>query len=242
VVPRGNALLADVSSEIADTAMLTLSPEAPLLRKTSLKAGHKDSVASVAKRYHVSAAQVAEWNQVGPGASFAPGQTIILYTAVTTRKPSAAGSQTVPGGPRGTGATRTASSAKGASSSQTARAGKDDRGAANAGRQALADRRLAAREGGGDAQRRSTKAWAMVPRSTYSSSLPIGTPRASRMTRTPRDCSASPSTCAVAALGGEVGRQDDLLDDAVAGRSSSSRHRSPGPMPSSGLSRPISTK
>jgi membrane-bound lytic murein transglycosylase D len=124
VVPRGNALLADVSSEVADTAMLALSPEAPLLRKTSLKAGHKDSVASVAKRYHVSAAQVAEWNQVGPGASFAPGQTIVVYTAASTRKASGTGSQTVPGGPRGTGATRTASSAKSASSSQTARAGK----------------------------------------------------------------------------------------------------------------------
>ena len=37
-----------------------------------------------------------------------------------------------------------------------------------------------------------------MPRSTYSSSLPIGTPRASRVTRTPRDRSASPSTCAVA--------------------------------------------
>jgi membrane-bound lytic murein transglycosylase D len=122
VVPRGNALLADVSSEVADTAMLALSPEAPALRKTSLKAGHKDSVASVAKRYHVSAAQVAEWNQVAPGASFTPGQTIIVYSAATTRK--TAGSQTVPGGPRASGATRTASGAKSTSNSQTARAGK----------------------------------------------------------------------------------------------------------------------
>jgi len=127
VVPRGNALLADVSSEVADTAMLALSPEAPALRKTTLKAGHKDSVASVAKRYHVSAAQVAEWNQVAPGASFAPGQTIIVYTAATTRKTAAsdtqtARSQTVPGGPRASGGTRTASSAK--SSGQSARAGK----------------------------------------------------------------------------------------------------------------------
>ena len=127
LVPRGNALLADVSSEVADTAMLALSPEAPALRKTTLKAGHKDSVASVAKRYHVSAAQVAEWNQVAPGASFAPGQTIIVYTAATTRKAAAsdtqtARSQTVPGGPRASGGTRTASSAK--SSGQSARAGK----------------------------------------------------------------------------------------------------------------------
>jgi len=127
VVPRGNALLADVSSEVADTAMLALSPEAPALRKTTLKAGHKDSVASVAKRYHVSAAQVAEWNQVAPGASFAPGQTIIVYTAATTRKAAASDTQTarsqaVPGGPRASGGTRTASSAK--SSGQSARAGK----------------------------------------------------------------------------------------------------------------------
>ena len=121
LVPRGNALLADVSSEVADTAMLALSPEAPALRKTTLKAGHKDSVASVAKRYHVSATQVAEWNQVAPGASFAPGQTIVVFTAATTRKTA---KDTVPGGPRSSGTTRTASGAKSTSSSQAARAGK----------------------------------------------------------------------------------------------------------------------
>ena len=124
VVPRGNALLADVSSEIADTAMLALSPEAPRLRKTSLKAGRKDSVASVAKRYRVSPAQVAEWNDVSPAASFAPGQTIVVYTAVSTQRTQTARSKPVPGGPRGTAAPRTASSGKTTSSSKTARAGK----------------------------------------------------------------------------------------------------------------------
>jgi len=124
VVPRGNALLADVSSEIADTAMLVLSPEAPRLRKTSLKAGRKDSVASVAKRYRVSPAQVAEWNDVSPTASFAPGQTIVVYTAVSTQRTQTARSKPVPGGPRGTAAPRTASSGKTTSSSKTARAGK----------------------------------------------------------------------------------------------------------------------
>ena len=131
VVPRGNALLADVSSQVADTATLALAPEAPPLRKTSLKAGKKDSVATVAKRYRVSPAQVAEWNHVAPGASFAPGQTVVVYTAASTRK-----SATVPGGPRSSGAPATASarsstassktaSAKGATtSSQGARAGK----------------------------------------------------------------------------------------------------------------------
>jgi membrane-bound lytic murein transglycosylase D len=47
----------------------------------SLKAGRKDSVASVAKRYRVSAAQVAQWNGVAKGASFAPGQTIVVFAA-----------------------------------------------------------------------------------------------------------------------------------------------------------------
>jgi membrane-bound lytic murein transglycosylase D len=126
VVPRGNALLADVSSQVADTAILALSPEAPPLRKTSLKAGKKDSVASVAKRYRVSPAQVAEWNNVSPGASFAPGQTIVVYTAASGRKGSTqtAKSKPVPGGPRNSGATQTAGAKKSAASSKTAHGGK----------------------------------------------------------------------------------------------------------------------
>jgi membrane-bound lytic murein transglycosylase D len=130
VVPRGNALLADVSSQVADTATLALAPEGPPLRKTSLKAGRKDSVASVARRYRVSPAQVAEWNDVSPGASFAPGQTIVVYTAAGGRKASAgkgtrtATTKPVPGGPRGTATTRTAGTRKSTTSSKTVRAGK----------------------------------------------------------------------------------------------------------------------
>jgi membrane-bound lytic murein transglycosylase D len=85
LVPRGNSLLADVSSHVADTATLSLSPDAPPLRKVSLRAGRKDTVASVARRYKVKPAQVAEWNRTSPGASFAAGQTIVVYVAQTTR-------------------------------------------------------------------------------------------------------------------------------------------------------------
>ena len=79
LVPRGEHRQADVSVEVADNATMALAPEAPALRKLSLKAGRKDSVASVAKRYRVNAAQVAQWNGVAQGASFAPGQTIVMY-------------------------------------------------------------------------------------------------------------------------------------------------------------------
>ncbi len=79
VVPRGAAFADDVSSHVADNAMLSLAPDAPPLRKVSLRAGRRDSVASVAVRYRVSAAQVAEWNSVSAGAHFSPGQAVIVY-------------------------------------------------------------------------------------------------------------------------------------------------------------------
>ncbi len=99
LVPRGERRQADVSVEIADNATMALAPDAPPLRKMSLKAGRKESVASVAKRYRVSATQVAQWNSVGAGASFKPGQTIVVYVAnkskgaKATRVASAKGGQ-----------------------------------------------------------------------------------------------------------------------------------------------------
>ena len=81
LVPRGAHRLTDVSVEVADNASMSLAPDGPSLRKVSLKAGRKDSVASVAKRYRVSAAQVAQWNDVAASASFRPGQSITVYVA-----------------------------------------------------------------------------------------------------------------------------------------------------------------
>jgi membrane-bound lytic murein transglycosylase D len=86
LVPRGNALLADVSSKVADNGTMMLVADGPTLKKTSLRAGKHDSVASVATRYRVSAAQVAEWNSVSAGARFAPGQTVIVYVAARSSR------------------------------------------------------------------------------------------------------------------------------------------------------------
>lgn len=81
LVPRGEQRQADVSVEVADNATMALTPDVPPPRKMALKAGRKDSVASIAKRYRVDAAQVAQWNGVARTASFAPGQTIVVYVA-----------------------------------------------------------------------------------------------------------------------------------------------------------------
>ncbi|HEY9065608.1 MAG TPA: transglycosylase SLT domain-containing protein [Burkholderiaceae bacterium] len=81
VVPRGEHRLTDVSSEVADNATMALAPDAPALRRTAVRAGKRDTVASLAKRYRVSAAQLAQWNGVAPSASFKPGQSVVVYVA-----------------------------------------------------------------------------------------------------------------------------------------------------------------
>jgi membrane-bound lytic murein transglycosylase D len=82
LVPRGEQRQADVTGRVADNATMALRPDGPVLRKTSLRAGRNDSVASVAKRYRISAAQVARWNQVGATAHFMAGQVIVVYVPV----------------------------------------------------------------------------------------------------------------------------------------------------------------
>ena len=53
---------------LADRAMISFSPDGPALKRVALKIGKSgDSVAAVAKRYAVSAQQVAQWNRVAPG-------------------------------------------------------------------------------------------------------------------------------------------------------------------------------
>lgn len=97
LVPRSEHRQADVSSEIADNAMMALSPDGPTMRKTSLRAGKHDSVATVAKRYRVSTAQVAQWNGVSPSAAFKPGQTIVVFVAGKAGKSTARGTRVAQG-------------------------------------------------------------------------------------------------------------------------------------------------
>jgi membrane-bound lytic murein transglycosylase D len=85
LVPRSERRQSDVAVQVADNATMVLAPDAPARKKVVLKAGKRDSVASVAKRYGVSASQVAEWNSVERSTQFKPGQQIVMYQ--TPRKP-----------------------------------------------------------------------------------------------------------------------------------------------------------
>ncbi len=87
LVPRSPHKVADVSGQVADNAMMLLAPDRPPGKRITFRAGKGgDTVAGVARRYRVSAEQVAQWNDVDTGARFKPGQTIVVV------KPAAAGS------------------------------------------------------------------------------------------------------------------------------------------------------
>ena len=106
LVPRSEHRQADVSNAIADNAMMALAPDTPPLRKMSVKAGRKDSVASVAKRYHVSAVHLAQWNSVTPAASFKPGQTIVVYVTGKAQRPKVLRADAAGQGGKGTAGAR----------------------------------------------------------------------------------------------------------------------------------------
>ncbi|MFM9916369.1 MAG: transglycosylase SLT domain-containing protein [Rhizobacter sp.] len=84
LVPRNEQRHTDVAEHVADNATMELAPDVPPLRRVVLKAGKADSVASIARRYRIGMAQVAQWNGVGTSARFKPGMSIVVYEA--TRK------------------------------------------------------------------------------------------------------------------------------------------------------------
>jgi len=84
LVPRPTELVADVAEHVADNGQLSLAPDA-ILKRNVLKAGKKDSVASLARRYRVSPASVAEWNKVSASAVFKAGQQVVMFLPVRAK-------------------------------------------------------------------------------------------------------------------------------------------------------------
>ena len=88
VVPRAPNVQEDVTSHVAHNGQLSLAPEITL-RRTTIKAGKHDSVTSIARRYHVLPAQVAEWNDLAVSSVFKPGQRVVLHLPVRARAAAA---------------------------------------------------------------------------------------------------------------------------------------------------------
>jgi membrane-bound lytic murein transglycosylase D len=82
LVPRSQHREQDVSESVADNAMMTRAPDLPPMRRMTVKARKRDTVASIARRYKVSEAQVAQWNKVRAGATFKRAQAVVVYVPV----------------------------------------------------------------------------------------------------------------------------------------------------------------
>ena len=97
LVPRSATRNDDVPGPIADNGQLLLAPEI-VTRRTVVGARKGDTVARLAQRYRLSAAQVAQWNDTKINASFKAGQPVVLFvpvrmlgtsTPATTHRPAA---------------------------------------------------------------------------------------------------------------------------------------------------------
>jgi membrane-bound lytic murein transglycosylase D len=82
VVPRTPQHQQDVTSQVADNGQLNLAPEI-VTRRTTVRAGKRETVASVARRYRVQPGEVAGWNSVLVNAAFRPGQPVVLFLPVS---------------------------------------------------------------------------------------------------------------------------------------------------------------
>jgi membrane-bound lytic murein transglycosylase D len=81
LVTRSAKVANDVATHVADNGHMALAPDV-VTRRTTVKARKQETVGSVARRYGVSALNVAEWNQVSGGSAFKTGQSIVLFLPV----------------------------------------------------------------------------------------------------------------------------------------------------------------
>jgi membrane-bound lytic murein transglycosylase D len=78
LVPRASSMRQDVTEKIADNGQISTAPEV-VLKRTTVRAGKGETVASIARKYKVTPANVAQWNKVSTSDSFKAGRHIILF-------------------------------------------------------------------------------------------------------------------------------------------------------------------
>ena len=78
LVPRSAKQDKDVSEHVADNGQVSFSPEI-VLKKLLIKLRKSETVTSIAKRYNVSTASVAEWNKVSAKSTFKAKQSVVVY-------------------------------------------------------------------------------------------------------------------------------------------------------------------
>ncbi len=81
LVPRSAQVENDVTSHVADNAQVSLAPEMTT-RRTTVRARKGESVLTVAQRFGLPPANVAQWNSVGAHAGFKPGYQVVVFLPI----------------------------------------------------------------------------------------------------------------------------------------------------------------
>ena len=84
LVPRSGKVEHDVTSHVADNGQVSLAPEI-VTHRTTVKARKGETVATLARRYGLTAASVAGWNNVSATSSFKVGKPVIVYLPIKSR-------------------------------------------------------------------------------------------------------------------------------------------------------------
>ena len=120
LVARSEQRSQDIGADIADHAMMALAPDVPPLKRTVVRAGKRDTLASIARRHGLDVAQVLRWNKGSAQARLPRGETVVLYLPTK----SAARVQMADARPAGRGAKASAAEVRGQREAKSARAGR----------------------------------------------------------------------------------------------------------------------
>jgi membrane-bound lytic murein transglycosylase D len=93
LVPRSAKVVNDVTTHVAENGQLSLAPEV-VTRRVNVKARKGETVATLARRYRVSALEVADWNQVMAHSTFNLGQSVVLFLPIKDKLINAGASKT----------------------------------------------------------------------------------------------------------------------------------------------------
>jgi membrane-bound lytic murein transglycosylase D len=107
LIPRGAKVEDDVPEKVADNGQINLAPEI-VLRKMAVKARKGETVGALARRYKVSAVQVAQWNDMAVNTALNAGQSVVLYVPARAVAKSKGGTR-VAAKPRGKTVAKSAS-------------------------------------------------------------------------------------------------------------------------------------
>jgi membrane-bound lytic murein transglycosylase D len=92
LVPRSAKQDKDVSEHVADNGQVSFSPEI-VLKRMLVKLRKSETVASIAKRYKVTAVSVADWNKVAAASTFKAKQSVVLYLPAKVKSLARKGSK-----------------------------------------------------------------------------------------------------------------------------------------------------